>query len=61
MTLEVPTPADLKRARFDAGLTQGELADRIDMSQAMLSRIENDDVDPTLSTVRKIAEAIPDN
>lgn len=56
--MNVPTPNELKKARFDAGLSQGELAEKVDMSQAMISRIERDDVDPRLSTVRQIAEVI---
>jgi predicted transcriptional regulator len=57
---DIPTPRELKNARKDCGLTQGDLADKIDMSQAMLSRIERGDVDPTISTVRKICLALED-
>lgn len=58
MTFEVPTPDDIRTARKDAGLTQTSVAEEADISQAMLSRLEDGNVDPTLSTVQKIAVAI---
>ncbi|WP_246989136.1 helix-turn-helix domain-containing protein [Halorientalis marina] len=56
----VPTGDDLREARTARGLTQGELADRADVSQPLLSRIENEDVDPRLPTLHRIAQAIND-
>ncbi len=55
-TMEVPTPEDLRERRNDLGLTQTELADRADVSQPLIARIENGDVDPRLSTVTRIVE-----
>lgn len=60
MSLEIPTPDDVKRERFKTGLTQGDVAEKADMSQAMVSRIERGDVDPTLSTLRELARVIND-
>lgn len=58
--IEVPSPDDIKRARFEKGISQGDLADAAGISQPMLSRIERDDVDPSLSTVQQIADALND-
>lgn len=56
----IPTGNDVRETRKAHGLTQGEVAERADISQPLLSRIENDDVDPRLSTLHRIAEAIND-
>lgn len=48
----------LKRLRLEAGLTQRELAKLIGVSQAHIAKIENEKVDPRLSTVNKILEAL---
>lgn len=44
--------------RKTKGLKQRELASICDMDTAHLSRIENAHVDPTLSTAKKIADAL---
>jgi predicted transcriptional regulator len=56
--MELPTPADLRERRNDLGLTQSELADMADVSQPLIARIEGGDVDPRLSTLRRIVEAL---
>ncbi len=53
----LPTPEDLKKTRLELGLTQHELASRAGVSQPLIARIESDDVDPRLSTLRKIFDA----
>ncbi len=53
----LPTPADLKKLRTDLHLTQHELASRAGVSQPLIARIEAGDVDPRLSTLRKIFNA----
>jgi predicted transcriptional regulator len=58
MSFEVPTGADVRIARKEADMSQSELADKANISQGMLSRIERTDVDPKLSTMRKIADAL---
>lgn len=60
MALDVPTPQELRSARKDAGLTQGEVAERADISQAGLSKIESGNNDPRLSTVARIAAVLND-
>jgi len=55
--MQLPTPEDLKKRRNELGLTQSELAKRAGVSQPLIARIESGDVDPRLSTVRKIFEA----
>ncbi|MFP8888609.1 CBS domain-containing protein [Natrialbaceae archaeon A-CW2] len=56
--MELPTPTDLRQQRNDLGLTQSELADRADVSQPLIARIEGGDVDPRLSTLRRIVNAL---
>lgn len=54
----LPTQRDLKERRKSLELTQSELADRAGVSQPLIARIEGDDVDPRLSTLRRIVEAL---
>jgi len=56
--MELPTPADLRERRTELGLTQSDLADRADVSQPLIARIEGGDVDPRLSTLRRIVNAL---
>ena len=58
MGTDLPTPADLKERRTELELTQSELADRADVSQPLIARIEGGDVDPRLSTLRRIVTAL---
>ena len=54
----LPTPQDLRERRNALGLTQSELAERAEVSQPLIARIEGGDVDPRLSTLRRIVEAL---
>jgi predicted transcriptional regulator len=56
--MELPTPEDLRERRTGLELTQSELADRADVSQPLIARIEGGDVDPRLSTLRRIVDAL---
>ena len=56
--MDLPTPADLRERRNELELTQSELADRADVSQPLIARIEGGDVDPRLSTLRRIVSAL---
>lgn len=56
--MELPTPEDLRERRNELGLTQSELAERADVSQPLIARIEGGDVDPRLSTLRRIVNAL---
>lgn len=58
MGMDLPTPADLRERRTSLGLTQSELAGRADVSQPLIARIEGGDVDPRLSTLRRIVGAL---
>ena len=53
----LPTPEDIKKLRLELSLTQHELASRAGVSQPLIARIESGDVDPRLSTLRKIFNA----
>lgn len=54
--MDVPTPEDLREKRKALGMTQSELADRAGVSQPLIARIENGDVDPRLSTLESVVE-----
>ncbi|MDY6779333.1 MAG: helix-turn-helix domain-containing protein, partial [Halobacteria archaeon] len=56
--MEVPTAEDLREKRRNLGVTQNELAEHAGVSQPLVARIENGDVDPRLSTVTRIVEAL---
>jgi predicted transcriptional regulator len=56
--MHLPTPQDLRERRTSLELTQSELADRAEVSQPLIARIEGGDVDPRLSTLRRIVEAL---
>jgi predicted transcriptional regulator len=55
---DLPTPEDLKRCRKRLGLTQTQLAEKAGVSQSLIARIEAGDIDPRLSTLRKIVNAL---
>lgn len=46
----------LKHAREKTGMTQAELAERIDKKRAFISKVENDGVNLTLKTLLEIVE-----
>ena len=50
--------SNLKRLREDRLMTQTELAEAADISASSLVRIENDQVEPRFSTIRKLAAAL---
>jgi predicted transcriptional regulator len=56
--MELPTAEDLRERRKELDLTQSELAERADVSQPLIARIEGGDVDPRLSTLRRIVNAL---
>ena len=56
--MELPTPEDLRERRNELELTQSDLAERADVSQPLIARIEGGDVDPRLSTLRRIVNAL---
>lgn len=47
----------IRRARRDAGLTQAELAGRLNISQAAIARLERPGANPTVATLRKALAA----
>jgi len=52
------TGAMLRKLREEAGLTQSQLAQLIGVTQAHIAKIENNKVDPRLSTVNKILQIL---
>jgi transcriptional regulator with XRE-family HTH domain len=59
LTIEaVKIGGNLRRLREDRLLTQAELAERAGIALSSLVRIENDQVDPRFSSIRKLAQAL---
>jgi len=58
MSFRLPTPEEIRRLRLRAGLTQKELARRAGVSQSLVARIERGDINPRLSTLKKILDVI---
>jgi predicted transcriptional regulator len=56
--MHLPTPQGLRKRREDLELTQSDLAERAGVSQPLIARIEGGDVDPRLSTLRRIVSAL---
>ena len=60
----VPVPANLavklalRWARHEAGLTQGQLAARAGLSQAMIAKVESPAYKPSLDVLEKVARAL---
>jgi len=54
----VPTPKELQELRKKAGLTQSELASKVGISQSLVARIEKGQVNPSLSTLKRILRVI---
>ena len=54
---EFEVPRLLVKARARAGLTQAQLAERIQTTQSAVARFESGRVHPSINTLRKIAKA----
>lgn len=48
----------LRWARLDAGLTQAQLAARVGVSQQQVAKLERPGANPSIATLRKIADAL---
>lgn len=59
--MDLPTPQDLRTRRKNLELTQSELAEMAGVSQPLIARIEGGDVDPRLSTLRRIVNALDES
>jgi transcriptional regulator with XRE-family HTH domain len=46
----------LKQLRIDKSLTQSELADKLNLSKANISKYESDDIEPNLQTLTSISK-----
>jgi len=58
MEAVVKIGAKVKRERYFQTMTQAELAKKAGITAAALARIENDQVDPHVSTIRKLSDAL---
>jgi len=56
--LSLPSIDEIKKLRKKLGLTQAELAQLSQVSQSLVSQIESGEVDPRLSTLRRIVDAL---
>lgn len=57
-SIELVTAEDIRRIRKILRLTQKELAKRAKVSQSLIARIENKSIDPRLSTIKRIVDAL---
>jgi len=55
------TGGALKKLREDAGLTQRQLAQLVNVTQAHIAKIENEKVDPRLSTINRILQVLTES
>lgn len=58
MAIMVRIGDQLRRERIAQTLTQKQLAAKAGISQAALTRIERNEVDPHVSTIRKLSDAL---
>ncbi|HLC23203.1 MAG TPA: helix-turn-helix transcriptional regulator [Dehalococcoidia bacterium] len=58
LELEYKLARELIRLRLSKGLTQEQLAKKINTKQAGIARLESGSRLPSLSTIRKVAEAL---
>lgn len=58
MPLILPLPAELRALRRKLGLTQADVARAAGVSQPLVARIESGNVDPRLSTLRSVVDAL---
>ena len=49
---------NLKRSRTQKGMTQGDIVRALGVSRSFISNIENGKTNPTLSTIKRIADAL---
>lgn len=56
--LTIPDGMDIKQARMQKGINQGELADMVGVSQPAISRMESGDMNVTVDTLQSIVTAI---
>ncbi|HML25821.1 MAG TPA: helix-turn-helix domain-containing protein, partial [Methanomethylovorans sp.] len=59
--MHLPTPDSIRQKRNELRLTQSELAKRAGVSQPLIARIEAGDVDPRLSTLKRIFNAFDES
>jgi predicted transcriptional regulator len=55
---KIPSSEELQKLRKKAGLTQAELAQRVGISQSLIARIERGQVNPSLTTLKRILAVI---
>jgi len=58
LRFKIPNGNDIRELRRKTGMTQADLAKKAGMSQSMIARIESGSVDPRVSTLKKVLEAL---
>ena len=56
--MEVPTGNHIRRWRKSLDITQTKLSEMSGVAQSIIAKIENESVDPRVSTLRKLTEAL---
>ena len=49
---------NMKRVRTKKGMSQGDIARALDVDRGYISNIENGKKNPTLATIKKLADAL---
>lgn len=49
---------NIRRIRTSKGISQGEIARRLEVDKGFVSNIENGKTNPTLATIAKLAKAL---
>lgn len=56
--LEYEIARSIIRARIEKGLTQKQLADKLNTKQSVISRVESANTTPSLSLLKRLAQAL---
>ena len=56
--LEYEIARAIIRARIEKGLTQKQLADKLNTKQSVISRVESANTTPSLSLLKRLAQAL---
>ncbi|AOY02236.1 hypothetical protein BJP62_06440 [Jeongeupia sp. USM3] len=57
-TFYADQPDSIKKRRMAAGLTQAQLAKRMDTSQSYVAKLENSDIEPGFDVIRRLSAAL---
>ena len=56
--MDKPIGEQIKAARVERGMSQAVLAEELGMHESQVSRLENGKTNPTIRTLRRVAEVL---